>query len=314
MIRNRATTLGGARSLFCRIGVREAITKKSKAKPVLDQALTGFGSELASLKYDAFAAWSLYQHQYRAAESATRKGKHRETMVAIVARDLGDPKFGKLALSADRAGKGAWLRRNRESFNRLILGLFTLSFEAFERFTKDLYACLGYLDRRCWRAQDFGSLCLADIPGKNLPWFKSTVRNNKSLRSAHDVRKQLGRVFPELSSPSCSEWNSWLTVIEMLRHWCVHQQGSVHISEYRQVLCKRTGLDAKHELLQRSERLLLGRRGQCQVWLVSKGRIAKSSFDATRAFTELQEHLGNMAAYYYRLSMGRFGHKPKWVG
>ena len=94
----------------------------------------------------------------------------------MYATDLSDPISQSFPLGRGKAEEGELLDALVANLNSQHQWLLAYAYEAFERYYKDLYGAIGYLDRNIWRGSDFGKERIKDLKNKKFHWFQEQAR------------------------------------------------------------------------------------------------------------------------------------------
>lgn len=123
--------------------------------------------------------------------------------------------------------------------------LLVEAYEDYERYLKNLYAYIGYIDNSFWRASDFGNISIDEIQGKDILWFR-----NHHNKKTNEILKQIRKKIPEIVNTEKITGNELrvplnLTtiIIEQLRHLIVHSNGiTENKREFIEKIIKKSGL------------------------------------------------------------------------
>lgn len=118
--------------------------------------------------------------------------------------------------------------------NKQYQWLLAEAYEEFEDFLENLYALYGSANHAFWPLNDFGSISLSELPGREYSWFVERAKKKKNIPQS--ILNRFRQKFPELE---CIERENAfgvhlsvaITLIEQLRHIIVHRGGNVENKE-----------------------------------------------------------------------------------
>lgn len=305
--------------------------KKSKASALLDQAILGFGDELADLLFEA----QLLVHTYKVARSGetitfderTKRYTHGKIVKwfnSCLARDLTHPQMQLITLGGRHGDRDSITQRFPSTLNAQLRWLLVSAYEAYERYLRDFYAVLGYCDSNLWRLSDFGSShTIKDVSRMSLNDFRALLREPGNIRPkkirtllAHrfgNIQRFQSRNSIDFGEEAVSH-KEYIDLIEILRHVIVHEDSHAlpdNFFDRLQYVWKRT--DSPSPKLRA---LILHTHFRkdglaWEVWLAEDSRSPVSDTHA-RPFGMLVERLGSHACLLYKETAAHFGHKAFW--
>lgn len=254
-------------------------------------------------------------------ERKTGKAVFREMWTAVPASDVRQSPPGYIAVGAKGAKDEQILAALIENLNSQNLWLQVSVFEAYEKFFKDFYGALGYLDRNLWRCSDFGDTSPGELSGKDITWHQAQVR--KTI-ARHDIKAILSRlrdilpVFADHESGPEVDLRMWVGVAGAFRHCIVHSRASLPESDVTSMLEKASGesfTGKKKEVCMR--RAIVGRYfrfedGVCHLEGIDRRQLKPSYAFVNKPTTDLMEKLVSHAALAYSAALMHFGRQPFW--
>lgn len=121
--------------------------------------------------------------------------------------------------------------------------LLVEAYENFERYLKNLYAHIGYIDNTFWSASDFGNISINEIKNQHIEWFQS-----KKIKNTNDILKQIRKNIPVIGNAENKNklrkpLRLITIIIEQLRHIIVHNNGKLeNKKEFIEKIIKEGGL------------------------------------------------------------------------
>lgn len=113
--------------------------------------------------------------------------------------------------------------------NKQYQWLLVEAYEAYEKYLKELYACIGFIDHSFWPARDFGDISLSEIPHQDMIWFSSQVEQKKDKPKSIllTLRKKIPSIIQiELNNENTINYQFATLMIENFRHIIVHHNGN----------------------------------------------------------------------------------------
>ncbi len=108
--------------------------------------------------------------------------------------DGGITQFGLGKQSAADEQLLKWMKAGLDSnLPWALVGAFGLH----ERFLKDIYAVVGFLDPSHWRGLDFGETSFSEVAEKDRGWYSAQVRRTANS-DGKEILKQLRNRFPQI--------------------------------------------------------------------------------------------------------------------
>ena len=310
--------------------------KRSQAEPKLDAAFLSFGEAIAAYRFDSnFSVTSFKdahtplvarvktlkefsdQHEHK-----TGKAVFREMWTTVPASDVRQSPPGYIAVGAKGAKDEQILAALIENLNNQNLWLQVSAFEAYEKFYKDLYGALGYLDRNLWRCSDFGEASLDEFSQKDIAWHQAQVR--KTI-ARHDIKQILARlravlpVFAERETGPDANLRMWVGIAGAFRHIIVHSRASLPEPDVTAMLEKASGesfTGKKKEVRMRRAivhlKYLRTADGMCSIEGIDRRQLKPSYAFVNKPTLDLMEKLVSHAALAYSASLMHFDRKPFW--
>jgi hypothetical protein len=230
---------------------------------------------------------------------------------------------------ADECAEDEQLRKWMEdSFNNQLLWLLVTAFELHERFLKDLYAAIGYLNPSLWQDRDFGGESVMGASDKELIWFASQVRRT-ARNGCGGILAQIRTEFPDFAKYEKTKWvdreytdfKFWRSVIEYFRHLVVHSRGMTDEEDFWCGISRSTGCSMQGNrdgVIRRKSavaRFTTQVDGQRLLQLASDSAMNKTAYHGVDSrFEGLLGILVDYACLAYSCVARHFGEEPFWNG
>lgn len=124
--------------------------------------------------------------------------------------------------------------------------LLAEAYEAFEDFIEEAYAFAGYKDKNFWPLNDFGSVSLSELDGKDFEWFVSRAKEKRD--KPQSILSHFRDKFPQMQQREASNnlkvnLRLAIVLIENLRHLIVHRKGvALDKEKFIENVLKKSGL------------------------------------------------------------------------
>lgn len=306
--------------------------RKRQAMKLLDTIFLEYGQTAGRMRFEASFAKSSFSEAHKKAIQWLRKCKRTPKAhddlpytfmgVSAMARDLkgGTGKFpiGQ-AYVEDEARVRAFVQHLNRQYQWSLVG----TFEAYERFVKDLYSALGYLDNNSWECKDLGGISPADVKNQKLAWFKDQTRGSVARNNCDNIFSRFRKAFPNIGTiEQASDILIPCKTAELFRHWIVHSHATIgSLDLFWESLSRKTGEQLRFHKGAAKKRRGIFRRylkrqtgcGSYMIWLVQDSALCNPTY----AFIEgkldhLTVALSSHACLLYSEVINYFGHKPYW--
>lgn len=208
-----------------------------------------------------------------------------------------------------------------ENLNNQNLWILVSAFESYEKFFKDFYGALGYLDRNLWLCSDFGDTSLGELDGKDMAWHQEQVRKTIARHDIKPILSRLRKVFPVFADREAGPddyLRMWVGIAGAFRNCIVHARAALPKSDVTHELEKACGesfTGKKEEVVLR--RVSVGRyfrfEGEiCHLEGIDRKQLKPSYVFVNKPTTDLIEKLVSHAALAYSAALMHFGRKPFW--
>lgn len=309
--------------------------KRREAIKTLDTIFTELTNQLTKTQFESSFVTSRFidaitqlEESLQAAKEF-KKSKDIKTSVmglwvALPIVDLTAQKTEWFSAGSEKSEEDELLSTLIHNLNTQHQWLLVEAFEALEKYLKDLYGTLGYLDRSLWRCSDFGGITPKEISGNDLMWHKNQIR--KTIKNnTKEIRKRLVDSIAGLSdylSNNCRrcDYNFLISSIETIRHIIVHLSGVVSWDDLLDAISKNTGESLTgtkdgpesrrkflHSIVESS-----ADGSMIEITLINKANIKPPFHQVNRPLLNLIEHLGSYGALLYSQSLRHFGKKSYW--
>jgi hypothetical protein len=295
--------------------------KKTQAKQIIDGQINRFGEEIAAVRFESM--FSVYSFK-DAHESLTRRVetlKFQEMWTAVPAKDVTQSPPAFVSIGGRRAKDQELINILIDNLNNQNLWLFVLAYEALERFYKDFYAALGYLDRNLWLCSDFGTVKIGDLRAKDLQWFQAQVRKTVAKHNIDGILQSLRNSFPNFAkaeSGDVFDLKMWFGVAALFRNVIVHSDSRIAKEELTQRLEKATGLSFTGERESVKMRWRLVHRyirlsgNYYELEAINRSMTRPPYHLINSPVDSLIEKLTSHAYLAYKVAMIHFGQQPLW--
>lgn len=309
--------------------------KKVQAKRILDEVFFRFGQQMATIRFesqftvasfkDAHKKLSQLKELSQGAEVEERKLFFRQMWTAVSAMDILESPPVYVAISGKEAQDEELIEILTDNLNNQNRWLLVSAYEEFERYCRDIYGALGYLDRNLWRCEDFGSISLQGLKFKDLSWYQQCVRKGIGRYNTDIIIKRFRQIFPKFekaeskNSKNNADLKTWINILAFLRNRIVHTQAKISKSEIIQVLQEKTGLSFtghKRSVAMRRaiifERLFKLNGNQYEIKAIDRSKLKEPYVSINNPFYFLLERIVSHASLSYKLSMKHFGQQAFW--
>jgi hypothetical protein len=323
---------------------------------LLDKAISTFSSRIAEIEFQRFTSIRYFETQFAATkalndhlatvgvpENSAVTGS-RTFFVDLAQNadvlDMRESGIDSIPIPRCVATRSQLIAHLSDSLDRQLAWLLVDTFEAHERFLKDIYATLGFLNPDAWPAMHYQSakpvwsrfcrlftLCCRRQTESHRPheWFVVKVRSVAS-RNCDPILKQLRILIPDLGKYEATPWVSdytdvvvWRAVAEILRHITVHQNRQIKSDEFWKAVQKKSGrsIHGAKESVQRFrarvQEVLTETDGVLTVRLIDRSNVAREQFaHIDKYFKRLFESIINHSFLVYHLVTLHCGEQPYW--
>ncbi len=309
--------------------------KRSQAVSNLDTIFLTFGEALAAYVFDSnFSVTSFKQAHAPLAgrvkklrkssdehERKDARAVFNEMWTAASASDVRHSTPVYIAVGAKGAKDEQILATLIENLNNQNLWLQVSAFESYEKFFKDLYGVLGYLDRNLWRCSDFGDTSLAQLTSYDIGWYQSQVRKTIACHGVKPILARLREILPVFAArESGPDYNlkMWVGIAGAFRHCIVHSRASLAESDVTPMLESASAesfTGDKRAVRMRSamvSRYLRFEDGICHLEGIDRRKINPPYVSVNKPTTDLMEKLASHAALAYSAALMYFDRQPFW--
>ena len=311
--------------------------KRAQARKALDAVFVTLGDAMAACFFESHLSVSAFRDSYdpllaRIKAARLASGGRKSGVGELVLREMGVtflvenmhahcPRTISIGSRGVKDEKilGAFVG----SLNAQNLWLLVSAYEAYERFFKDLFGALGYLDRNLWRCSDYGETRLQDVARNGIRWHqqraREVVRKNGGVKH---VFSRLYDAFPSFREREEAEpplnLRAWCKIAGVLRHRIVHSQACGPEEELIAELEKASGMCLRpktpdacvqaHTVMQ----YLRTEGNVCQIQGIEHRCLETGHGPLNRPTTFLMEKLATHACLAYSTAMEHFGEMPVW--
>jgi len=320
--------------------------KKTQAQKILDAEIKALGDRISLLTFEEYVITSQFKEAHLAFMEYMDKAKHHSdpSLRRFILKDaiIGSSSIGsdvtkKPIIHFSLGRKDIKFHEKEhaliENLNRQYSWLLVSAYEDYERFLKELYACMGFLDRTFWQCDDYGSISISDIGSLKLAWFKQRVAERTNRRFQHDASCALARfrdAFPSLlpyetvalPGAKTSVYSDAILHQEVdtlpvgltcslagkLRHAIVHDHSAI---ESAQSLSKEIGANGTDKIAVIAAHLKKSPEG-VRIWLVydQKGLLDYNFLDLR--ISQMLQSLCAHACLLYKACISHFGEQAYW--
>jgi len=311
--------------------------KRAKAAKILDKIFNEFAGQLTKINFESsFVTSDFVNNSFKQLKKSIVKAKkfrkdenlqHSVSglWVALPVVDLTLPKPEWFSIGREKAEEDELLSTLISNLNTQHQWLLVEAFEALEKFIKDIWGALGYLDKSLWQCSDFGDIMPSEIGRMNLDWHMSQVRKTTAKHNTKIIRKHLrdriaGILFYESSNCREYDYSFIIGCIEALRHIVVHSSGRTSLQDLYDIVTKQTGKSLKgNKEGPTSLRCFVDSftetqhaTSKAEITLINKENIKEPFHQINHPLLSLLEHLGCYGTLLYTKSIEHFGQQPFW--
>jgi hypothetical protein len=299
-----------------------------EAETILDEIILALGDRLAQIRFESLFSVSTFveahkhlSHMARITKSRPPKKpmkyRFRDMWAAMSAMDVRAWPPTSIAIGGRQAQDEQFIEILIENLNGQHLWLFVQAFEALEKYYKDFYGALGYLDLR-FRNKEHKKII--DISKKDLCWFQEHVRKTIAKNNIDKILKKIRKVLPQFDTLETNEVNlaMWFDVATFFRHLIVHNQAQIPEADLIPKLKEATG----HSFSRRSRKFadsyfsvlfhFEDLNGTCHLKLIEGDNIRHPYHGIEGRFQRLIAKLASHACLSYALALMHFGRLPFW--
>jgi len=306
--------------------------KTLEAEKILDGLIFDFWHRLLQIRFRSRFSVSTFVDAHKNLSYAARITRsqtpkepwgHRfhYMWVAMSAMDVRTwPKPTPITIRGKRAHDEQFIEILVENLNDQHLCLLVQAFEFLEKYYKDSFGALGYLDTDLWSYNNRGRMRVPDIPTNDLSWFQAQVRKTIARHNIDVILKNLRTVFPQFAAKEKNKINLalWFDVATFFRHVIVHSQAQIPEADLVRKLKDKTG----HAFTPRSRKFadlyssilsyFENHDGTCHLTLVESDRIKPPYHGIGDKFEQLISKLASHACLSYAIALTHFGKRPFW--
>jgi hypothetical protein len=207
-----------------------------------------------------------------------------------------------------------------ESLNGQLLWLLVQSFETIEKYYKDFYGAIGYLDETLWQCSDFGNVRIPELAALPLAWHQEQVRRTIGRHNVDGILSNLRRLFPAFATAETNQIDLglWFDAAAFFRHMIVHGRASIPEGDLIPRLTEATG----HSFTGHTREVALRNWSMVSffelhnavysLWLVDRNRVRAPYHGLDERFERLLTKLASHATLTYAVVMQHFGRQPFW--
>ena len=310
--------------------------KRAKAAKILDKIFNELAGQLTKIQFESsFVTSEFVKSIQQLKESIVKAKKFRKDeilqhsviglWVALPVVDLTLPKPEWFCIGGEKAEEDELLSTLISNLNTQHQWLLVEAFEALEKFIKDIWGALGYLDKSLWQCSDFGDIMPSEIGRMNLYWHVSQVRKTTAKHNTKIIREHLRNRIAgilDYESSNCRRYDYSFIIgcIEALRHIVVHSSGGTSLQDLYDIVTKQTGKSLKgNKEGPTSLRYFVDRftetqrfTSKAEITLINKENIKEPFVQVNQPLLYLLQHLGCYGALLYTKSIEHFGQQPFW--
>ncbi len=308
--------------------------RTADVQPVLDALILGLGERLSQIQFDSLFAAATFkeghaelvqqtEHFAQRASGTAQNHGYRQMWAAMTATDVrgDDPVW--IAIGGRQAQDEEFVAMLVENLNGQLLWLLVQAFEAIEKFYKDFYGALGYLDERLWQCADFGNVRLPELTALSLSWHQDQVRRTIGKHNVDGILNSIRRVFPSFAAAETNVTRNvdlalWFDAAAFFRHMIVHGRASIPEADLVPRLTEATGQSftgKDKSVIMRKWSMVSHfelHNGVYSLWLVDRATLRPPYHAVASRLERILHELASHAALAYAIAMGHFGQIPFW--
>jgi len=320
------------------------------AKSLLDATVRAFEERISQLNFRHFSAMHFFKYQHNQVANLLEKYEDRgfgaenvgmgscpsfsDIGAATAVLDLSNEEARIVPLKATVARGDGLLGNLNDALNDQLSWILVGLIEAHERFLKDLYAAIGYLESGLWppkhlKSSSGGFCCLSrnrTPPSRDYEFYSSQARTI-AQSNCSPILNQLRAVFPRFAQFEKTRWISsetdrfWRDVAELFRHLIVHQHGEEKDAKFWKSINKKTGrsVSGRKESVLRLRVAVYGFLKKdddvVRIRLIKDNRVGAPANQSLvdGPFRRMFEAVLNHCFLAYREGISHFGEKPYWA-
>jgi len=309
--------------------------KRSQAESNLDAIFLEFGKAIAAYRFDSnFSVTSFKEAHQPLAEKVEKfkqffdghelkknKAVFHQMWTAVLANDVRHSPPIYITVGAKGAKDEQILSALIDNLNSQNLWLQVSAFESYEKFFKDFYGVLGYLDRNLWLCSDFGATSLNKLSEKPISWYQVQVRKTIGRHDIKQIIDRLRNALPVFADrETCPDLNlkMWVGIAGAFRHRIVHSQASLPEVDVTGMLEKASGesfTGTKKDVLKRKAMVapyLRFEDGVCHLEGIDRRQLEPPYHFVNKPTTDLMDMLVSHAALVYSSALMYFDKEPFW--
>jgi hypothetical protein len=310
--------------------------KIAKATKILEKIFNELAGQLTKIQFESSFVTSEFVNSIQQLKKNIVRAKKLKKdknlpssviglWVALPIVDLTSPDQKWFCIGKEKAEEDELLATLVSNLNTQHQWLLVEAFEVLEKYIKDIWGALGYLDKSLWQCSDFGDITPSEIGGMNLQWHMTQVRKTTAKHNTKKIREHLRNRIAGISEYESSnnrgyDYSFIIGCIEALRHIIVHSSGEMSLQYLYDTVGKHTGksLEGNKEgptsLRRFVDKFTEAQRSasKAEIMLINKENIKKPFQQVNNPLLSLLGHLGCYGALLYTKSIEHFGHQPFW--
>lgn len=303
-------------------------------EPLVDNVIVAFATTVAGIQFEALqmrsTALRLFRTLRKDLEQTCEQGiaqpapQLQAWMTCLRPIDLAEDRALVIAAPGKSATDAECLTEIAHGLNAQHNWLLVSVFEAYERFYKDLYAVIGYIDPNLWKLKHLAGMTPHQATTYDLDRYSHIVRERLASRDIRELHNAIRQSFPrfaqrELQNP-LGDMKLRCAVAGALRHVIVHSGGQVrHEDRLWKNVEQLTGysLHGQDDTTQRRKyelaQFLRAENGIPEVWTIRLQNMKEPYHGIESPFMRLFDGLVNHAFLAYRVVAEHFQVLPYWL-
>jgi hypothetical protein len=310
--------------------------KKAKAIKTLDKIFNELAGQLTKIQFKSSFVTSEFINSIRPLQESIARAKELRRdknlpnsviglWVALPIVDLTSSKQEWFSIGKEKAEEDELLATLISNLDTQQQWLLVEAFEVLERYIKDIWGALGFLDKSLWQCSDFGDIMPSEIGRMNLQWHMTQVRKTIAKHNTKKIREYFRNKITGIGEYESSnnrgyDYSFIVGCIEALRHIIVHSSGEMSLQSIYDTIEKQTGksLDGNKEsplsLRHFVDNFIKTQRisSKAKITLINEKNIREPFHQVDKPLLSLLEHLGCYCALIYTKSIEHFGYEPLW--
>lgn len=305
--------------------------RPAEVQPVLDELFLGLGKRFAQIRFESMFVVSTFAaaHQEMTQLASLTKQRQpnaatghrfRNMWAAMPAMDVRQWPPISIAIGGRQAQDEEFIFMLIENLNGQLLWLLVQAFEAIEKYYKDFYGALGYLDNNLLQCSDFGNVRIPELADLSLVRYQEQVRRIIGRHNVDDILNNLRRVFPAFAKAETNhiDLKLWFDAAAFFRHMIVHERACIPKAELLPRLAKATGHSFTGHTQEVKKRFFLMvshfelQSDTYSLLLIDRNCLRSPYTGLNDRFDRLLNKLSSHAALTYATAMEHFGQQPFW--